>query len=214
MFTKLGMGVLAASGLSFHAMAQDIELPTPATTGGKPLNEALKERKSLRDYSDKELTPQQLSNLLWAANGITREDGRRTAPTARNAQEIELYIILKDGVYLYQDTKLKLVLKEDIRKLAGKQPFTWAAPVNIVYVADYEKQWDTTPEIKRQYAAVDSGFIAQNVYLHCASEGMACVFRGMIDAEALHKKLGLPATKEVLYGQSVGFPKEVASSDK
>lgn len=208
LFSKIGISAACVLGVSFQAMAQDIDLPKPETKGGMPLNEALSQRKSLREYSDRELTPQELSNLLWAANGITREDGRRTAPTARNAQEIELYIIMKSGVYLYQDSKLKLVLNEDIRKMAGSQPFTHKAPVNIVYVIDYSKQWDTALETKRQYGAVDSGFIGQNIYLHCAATGMATVFRGMIDGKALHKKLNLPENKEVLYGQTVGFPKE------
>ncbi len=187
--------------------AEDITLPEPVKEGGRPFNETLKERKTGRDFSDRELTPQQLSNLLWAANGLSREDGKRTAPSARNAQAIELYVILKSGVYLYQDNKLKLVLGEDLRSIAGTQPFTAKAPVNIIYVLDYSKQWEMPLEKRRQYGAVDSGFIGQNIYLHCASEGLATVFRGMIDAQALHKKLNLPDTKEVLYGQSVGFPK-------
>lgn len=192
------------------ASAQDMELPKPDKSAGMSLNEALSKRQSVRDYTDQELTPQQLANLLWAANGITRPDGKRTAPTARNAQEIDLYVILKSGVYRYDapTDKLQLILKEDIRKLAGTQPFTKRAPVNILFVADYNKQtWDIPLEKKRQYAAVDSGFIGQNIYLHCSANGMASVFRGMIDAKALHEKLGLPEHKEVLYGQTVGFPK-------
>lgn len=191
------------------------ELPKPVTTGGMSLNDALMKRKSVREYSDRELTNQEMSNLLWAANGITREDGRRTAPSARNAQEIEMYLILKDGVYLYnhKDHRLDLVLPEDLRSIAGLQPFTKKAPLNIIYVVDYTKlNWNNiSSEKKRQYGAVDTGFIGQNVYLHCTANGMASVFRGLLDTEALHKKLNLPETKEVLYGHTVGFPSEEKS---
>lgn len=195
----------------FSLSAQDIALPQAEKSGGMSLAEALTKRQSAREFSDQELTPQQLANLLWAANGITRPDGKRTAPTARNAQEIDLYVILKSGVYVYDaaSDKLTQILKEDIRNLAGTQPFTHKAPVNILYVVDYDKQtWDIPREKKRQYGAVDSGFIGQNIYLHCAANGMSTVFRGMIDADALHKKLNLPENKEVLYGQSIGFPKK------
>lgn len=198
------------SGLA-STFAQDLSLPKPDKSPGMSLTEALEKRQSGREFSDQELTPQQLANLLWAANGITRPDGRRTAPTARNAQEIELYVIIKSGVYVYDADadKLTQVLKEDIRNLAGTQPFTHKAPVNILYVADYDKQtWDIPLEKKRQYGAVDSGFIGQNIYLYCAANGLSTVFRGMIDAKALHQKLNLPENKEVLYGQSVGFPKK------
>lgn len=187
-----------------------MKLPQPVKEGGMTLNDALAKRKSVRSYSDRELTAQELSNLLWAANGITREDGRRTAPSARNAQEIDLYVILKGGVYFYNHVKhvLELVLAEDIREIAGLQPFVKTAPVNLLYVVDYKKMdWGKmTQEKKRQYGAVDSGFIGQNVYLHCTAMGMASVFRGLLDTEALHKKIGLPEHKEVLYGHTVGFP--------
>lgn len=204
--STLAVSVCALTSLSW---SQDMELPAPVKSGGMPLRDALSARKTLRNFSDRMLTPQELANLLWAANGLNRPDGRRTAPTARNASEIELYVILSSGVYLYdvQKNKLKLVLKEDIRNMAGTQEFTADAPVNILYVVDYTKiNWDIPMEKKRQYGAVDSGFIGQNIYLHCASEGMSNVFRGMIDAPLLHQKLKLPETKEVLYAHSIGFP--------
>lgn len=188
-------------------LAENITLPPPVTTGGMPLHQALSERKTIREIAETPFTPQELSNLLWAANGITRPDGRRTAPTARNAQEIELYVMLESGVYLYdKDGKqLTQVLKGDIRTMAGTQPFSWTSPVNIIFVANYAKQtWDISPEKKKQYASVDSGFIGQNIYLYCASTGLATVFRGMLDTDALHKKLELSKEKEVLYAQSIG----------
>ena len=206
----LGLLVMNFSPLSAQVKGEGaLSLPAPVKEGGMPLNEALNARKTLREMTDKELSLQELSNLLWAANGVTRPDGKRTAPTARDAREIELYVILKSGVYLFdaEQNSLELLMKDDLRALSGTQPFVAQAPVNILFVADYSKQtWDIPLEKKRQYAAVDSGFIGQNIYLHCASAGLATVFRGMLDTKALHTKLSLPEHKEVLYGQSVGFP--------
>lgn len=211
---------LAVSGLltvssGFSAIAQDLDLPAPETQGGKPLLDTLKERKTARKFSDRELTPAELSNLLWAASGISREDGRRTAPTARNAQEIDLYVVLKDAVYLFipKENKLQLVAKEDIRPIIGNQPFVSKAPLNILLVLNGDKvDWVKTKEEKMRYGAVDSGFIGQNIYLYCTSAGLSSVFRAAgIQRDEVKSKLKLPESHEVLYAHTVGFPQEKES---
>ncbi|XHR27953.1 MAG: SagB/ThcOx family dehydrogenase [Chthoniobacteraceae bacterium] len=184
------------------AFAQDIALPAPQTSGGKPLMQALAARKTSRQFSDRALPPQTLSNLLWAANGFNRP-GKRTAPSARNKQEIELYVFLKEGVYLY-DAKANKLLKKitgDHRPATGKQAFAANAAADIVLVGDLSLQ-------ERELAHADSGFISQNIYLFCASEDLATVVCGSIDKDALGKLLGLQGQKEALYNQCVGYPPE------
>lgn len=182
--------------------AQEIKLPAPNRTGGKPLMESLSQRKSTRSFSDKELSKQQLSDLLWAANGFNRDD-KRTAPTANNRQELELYVVLKDGIYFYnaKEHKLTLVNKGDYRKNAGMQEFVAQAPLNILFVSDSEKASSSN------YSYTNCGFISQNIYLYCASEGLGTVVRGSFDKKVLHDLLKLPATQEVLLSQTVGYEK-------
>lgn len=192
--------------------AQDsktIQLPEPQKTGGKPLMQALAERKTSREFSTNELSDQVLSNLLWAAFGANRPDGKRTAPSAMNQQEIDIYVALAKGFYLYdaQSNSLKLVLEKDLRKMTGKQPFVEVAPVNLVYVADLSKMTRGSEQDKQFYAAADTGFIAQNVYLFCASENLATVVRGYVDKEILAKAIGLRPDQKVILAQTVGYPK-------
>jgi len=188
--------------LSLSCFAQDIKLPSPRKTGGKPLMTALNERQSNRDFSDKELSPQILSDLLWAANGFNRED-KRTAPSSQNRQEIDLYVFLKSGAYFYDAKNQQLILKKvgDNRAKNGSQAFVTVAPVNIVYVANLDKASN------RDAALIDCGFIGQNIYLFCASEGLISVVRGSVDREATHSFLGLNEGQEVLLGQVVGYKK-------
>jgi len=172
--------------------------------------QVLNERKSAREFSPGALSPQQLSNLLWAAFGINRPDGRRTAPSAMNWQEVEIYVASKDGVYLY-DAKanaLKPVLAGDVRASTGTQSFVTDAAVNLVYVSDLSKTGDPASAEAQMYSAADVGFIAQNVYLYCASEGLATVVRGSIDKPALAKILKLQPNQKIILAQSVGFPKK------
>ncbi|MGO9227716.1 MAG: nitroreductase family protein [Bryobacteraceae bacterium] len=186
-----------------------VGLPTPQTSGGKPLFQALKERKSVRDFSPDRLSQQTLSNLLWAAWGINRDDGRRTAPSASNHQEIDVYVITAEGASVY-DAKaiaLKPVVRTDIRKLAGTQSFVADAPVNLVYVADTTKLGGDDA-VKLGYAFADTGFIAQNVYLFCASEGLGAVVRASVDRAALGKALNLRAEQRITLAQSVGYAKK------
>jgi SagB-type dehydrogenase family enzyme len=187
-----------------------IKLPPPNLNGGKSLMQALQARKSSRDFSAKKLPVEVLSNLLWAANGINRPDsGRRTAPSAVNWQEIDIYVATADGLYLYnaKEHVLKPVIKQDIRELTGKQPFVKEAPVNLIYIADYSRMGGANAEERNSYAAEDTGFIAQNVYLYCASEGLATVIRGSIDKDALAKAMQLRDNQKIVLSQTVGYPK-------
>jgi len=190
--------------------AQTIKLPAPQTSGGKPLMQALKDRHSSREFSRREIPLEVLSNLLWAAFGINRpKTGGRTAPSAHNWEEIDVYVATAEGVYLYepQEHALKPVLAQDVRARTGVQPFVEEAPVNLVYVADLTRMTEATPEDKAWYSGPDAGFVAQNVYLFCASEGLAVVVRGMVDRAALGKLLSLTPDEKIMLAQSVGYPK-------
>jgi SagB-type dehydrogenase family enzyme len=196
--------------LVIHAEeAKTIKLPEPKTKGGRPLMEVLKDRRSIRSFSNKELSMQELSNLLWAAFGVNRpEEGKRTAPSAMNKQEIDIYVTKKDGLYLYdaKNNILKKILDEDIRAATGGQDFVKDAPVNLVYVADYSKMGDTSQESKDLFSAADTGFISQNVYLFCASEGLGTVVRAWMEKEKLHKKMKLKENQKIILAQTVGHP--------
>jgi nitroreductase len=184
---------------------KSIQLSKPQVTGGMPLMQALAERKTTRAFQDKPLPLQTLSSLLWAAFGVNRprevKPGLgRTAPSAMNKQEVELYVVLADGVYVYEAeaNRLRPVEAGDMRVKMGAPPAGQAA-VTLVYVADS----------KLNYAQVDVGFIGQNVYLYAASEGLNAWFyalHGQQDATAVGIALKLPEGKSPLYGQSVGYP--------
>lgn len=207
------LGLLALL-VVFPVMAQTeaakaIQLPKPQTEGGKPLMQALMERKSSRAFSDRKLSEQILSNLLWAACGINRPDGRRTAPSAMNRQEIDIYVITVEGAFLYdaKEHALKQVTAGDLREQAGTQPFAKEAPVNLIYVADVAKMGDGSEESKVLYYGADTGFVSQNVYLYCASEGLATVVRASVDKGVLSKTLQLKPEQKIVLAQSVGYPR-------
>lgn len=184
-----------------------IELPDPQREGGMPLMEALQIRKSTRNFSEEELPSQVLSNLLWAAFGVNRpESGKRTAPSARNWQEIDIYVALEKGLFLYDAAShsLKPVLPVDLRAQTGMQDFVGRAPINLVYVADLTRMGDASADQKKMYASADASFIAQNVYLFCASEDLGTVVRGALDREALSKAMQLGSEKYVTFAQTVG----------
>jgi nitroreductase len=222
---------------------QPITLPQPQKTGGKPLMEALNERKSTRSFTDKKLSRQTLSNLLWAAFGQNREmiqsesvvsSGRpgRTAPSGMNLQEIDIYVVLTEGVYVYDafSNQLLPVLDEDIRAKVNRLPISADAAVYLIYVEDTDKKISmpagdppaatgTPPagaspasapsspsgsSTRSSNAEVDAGFIGQNVYLFCASEGLGTFFHG-VDQEGLAKTLNLRPAQRVLYCQTVGY---------
>ncbi len=190
---------------------QPVKLPKPQITGGKPLMEALSARKSMREFGSQELPLQTISNLLWAAFGINRpESGKRTAPSAANWQEIDIYIAIPKAVYVY-DAKtniLKPVISGDLRAQFGRQAFVKTAPVVLAYVADYSKMGRASQTDKDFYAATDTGFISQNVYLFCASEGLNTVVLGVVDRDTLARTLNLKPEQKIILTQPVGYPKK------
>ena len=192
--------------------AQDlkpIKLPPPQLDGGKTLMLSLKERKSTRSFSTIKLPLNVLSNLLWAACGINRpETGRRTAPSASNWQEIDIYVATSDGLYLYdvKEHALNPVLHQDIRALTGKQSFAGEAPVNLVYVADFSRTGGANAEERNFYSAADTGFISQNVYLYCASTGLVTVVRGSVERDELASAMKLRNNQRIILAQTVGYP--------
>jgi nitroreductase len=209
--------VLIAASLSAAEEPEAIQLPKPQTKGGKPLMEALKTRSTGREFSTEKLSAQVLSNMLWAAFGVNRpESGKRTAPSAMNWQEIDVYVALEEGLYLYdaQGNTLKPVLEEDVRAATGLQPFVGVAPVNLVYVADYSRMGKGSVGDKDFYSATDTGFISQNVYLFCASEGLATVVRGWVDRDALGMKMGLREDQKIILAQTVGYPKQETNEEE
>jgi SagB-type dehydrogenase family enzyme len=196
---------------TFAQELKPIQLPKPQMDGGRPLMQVLKDRSSSREFSSQKLPLQVLSNLLWAASGINRSDsGKRTAPSAANWQEIDIYVATAEGLYLY-DAKphlLKPVLAQDIRALTGRQAFVKEAALNLIYVADFSRIGRGTNEEKDFFSAADTGFIAQNVYLFCASEGLATVVRANIDREPLAKTMKLRPEQKITLSQTVGYPKK------
>ena len=211
------MGIWAYVGVIMMSMmgtvlAQDtgaIKLPPPETVGGVPLMRALKARHSTREFDSRPLPPQVLANLLWAASGVNRPDtGARTAPSAHDWREIDVYVTTADGAYRYDPPTHTLikVAAGDIRHLTGVQDFVATAPLNLVYVADLDRMSGAGAEDKALYSAADAGFIAQNVYLYCASAGLAVVVRGLVDRDALGAALGLGKHQRIILAQSVGYP--------
>lgn len=187
---------------------KEIKLPQPDMKGGKPLMECLALRKSSREFSDKELSLQQVSNLLWAAFGINRPDGKHTAPTAMNVQDPMIYAAMKTGLYLYEPktNSLKLILPKDIRGQCGKQEFHKTVPLDLIYVSEIKKVGGDKPE-SLPLAWNHAGYISQNVYLYCASEGLSTVVCGWVDYPQLTKTMELPEGFKIILTQPVGFPK-------
>lgn len=195
--------IIISAFITFFCMitlsAQDIELPQPIRTGGMPLMEALNNRSSCREFSTEEIDMQTLSNLLWAAWGYNRPD-KRTAPSSMNKQELSLYVVMKSGAYLYdaKANKLIQVNNQDVRMATAKQDYVKDAPINIVFVSDKTKDGDSK---------TNSGFISQNIYLFCASEGLGTVVRGYFDANEVSKALNLKETQVPVLCQTVGKKK-------
>ena len=186
-----------------------IVLPAPDKTGGMPLMEAIAKRHSAREFSRKELPLPMLSNLLWAADGVNRSGGGRTAPSAMNAQEIDVYVALPSGAYLYDAAAnaLQLVAGSDLRRVTGYQDFVDEAALDLVYIADHGRMKLVPVSQRESYASAAAGAIAQNVYLFAAANGLCTVIRAWIDREAIAGALGLGHDQQVLLSQTVGFPK-------
>jgi nitroreductase len=189
---------------------QPIVLPHPRESGGKPLMQALKDRKTTRHLRPDPLSPEILADLLWAANGYNRPAiGHRTAPSARNWQEIDIYLAMENGLFLFDPLAnlLLTITNEDIRGLTGQQEFAATAPLNLIYVSDFTRMREAFDrEQQKFYATVDTGFICQNVYLYCASEGLGTVVRSLFSRRDLAKHMCLRQTQRVVLVQSVGYP--------
>ena len=214
------MTMLAGTPSSIAQGLQPITLPEPVKDGGESVLAALQKRRTTRNISSKPLPPGILSSLLWAAFGINRDQAAfgkpgRTAPSASNSQEIDLYVVLPEGVYLYEAAPHRLapVAEGDFRARAGRRGAA-TAPVNIVYVADLTRyhlgpgQPDRSigdPEVQKSYYYTDTGFIAQNVYLFAASQGLAAWFHNC-DRKNTPKEFKLRPEQRVLFAQTVGYP--------
>jgi Nitroreductase family len=219
-FAVLGVPTSSSAG------AQNVEpitLPKPEKERGKSVLASLQCRKTTREISSDPLPQQTLSNLLWAAFGINRPEiglmGKpgRTAASASNSQEIDLYVALPQGVYLYEAVPHRLtpVVSGDFRAQSGRSSAT-TAPVNIFYVVDlsrYEtgkEQPDPhigDPEVQKSYYYVATGLIAANVYLFAASQGLAAWFHNC-DKENTARQFKLRPEQRILFAQTVGFPKK------
>jgi SagB-type dehydrogenase family enzyme len=194
--------------------AQDlktIKLPAPALKNDKLFMQTVKERKSSREFSEKELSLQDLSNLLWCANGVNRpESGNRTSPSAMNKQDVNVYAVLKNGIYLYEAIQHVLlpVVSGDYRKNTGMQPYVGMAPLNLIYVSDISK-FDFVKEREDQVmtAAIDAGHCSQNVYLYGAAANLAVVTRTSIDKTKMAEILKLRPQQLVIMAQTIGYPK-------
>jgi hypothetical protein len=208
-----GLFTISLNFLFINVTSQDIALPAPDKTGGKPLMQALSERQSVRAFTKDNLSQQQLSDLLWAGWGINRPaDKKRTAPSSRNVQEIDVYVALPSGLYLYMAEShiLKQIHNRDIRAVTGTQDFVAVAPLNLIYVADLgkmgKKEGDVIKDSDLLSSYANTGFIAQNVYLYCASANLGCVIRGMVPKDKLAPEMGIRSNQVIILSQTVGVP--------
>jgi SagB-type dehydrogenase family enzyme len=203
--------VACVTGFQLFAQElQEIKLNNPDKTRGSALMKALSDRMSVREYDSRDLSLQDLSDLLWAANGINRPDGRRTAPTASNRQEIDVYAIRADGAYFYdaQAHSLKPVARGDLRgAVAGQQDFAKTAPVSLLIVINLEKLGNPTAEQTKLMGSVDAGIVCQNINIFCAAVGLVTVPRGSMDKAELQKALKLSDTQLIILNKPVGYPK-------
>ena len=216
---KLFLAVLMAA-LIVPAMAQknkneakvssrplEIKLPMPERKGGMPLYEALNNRMTQRKFADTPLDEQQLSNLLWCAGGVNREDGKLTSPTTRNAQEIDIYVFIDKGVFLYvpKENVLKEILPEDHRiEISERSKMPAEAPVTLLFYANYDKMEGFDETAREFYGATDAGFVSQNVYLYCAANKLSTVVMGAINRDLLNELI--PGDGKAILAQPVGYP--------
>lgn len=205
----LGMMLMSTSAIA--QAERSLALPPPQATGTATLMHALRSRRSTREFASKPLPRAVLSTLLWSGFGVNRPaSGGRTAPSAHNWQEIDVYAVLPEGAYRYdaRDHALRLVVAADLRAATGVQDFVGTAPLNLVYVADFARMPDAGAEDRTFFASADAGFIAQNVYLYCATAGLACVVRGLVDRRKLAPLLELRVDQRIVLAQTVGFGTE------
>jgi nitroreductase len=209
----LPLSVVLLTTLTLRSGAAEFRpptLPPPLQTGGPPLLQALAERKTTRDFRSTPLSAQQLSDVLWAGFGINRpESGGRTAPSALNSQEIDLYVATAEGVFLYvpKAHRLEPVLAEDVRALTGGQPFVTTAPVILLFIADLTRMAKAKPDQRERYAAIDTGCICQNVALWCTAADLGTVVHEVADRKTLAGKLLLRSDQKIILAQTIGHPR-------
>ncbi len=200
------VAIIMIAHLSCMAQSK-VELPAPVASGGMGLFEVLQRRASIREYSDKDISAKTLSQVLWAACGKNRPDGRITAPSAVNAQDVMVYVCKADGAFLYdaQNNTLVQVSKKDLRKaVAGRQEFAAKAPVSLVLVSNLEK----LPRANQMLGAMDVGYVSENICLACTALGLATVPRATMDIETLKKELGLGEKQVPMLNNPIGYPIE------
>ena len=188
-----------------------IKLNSPNKDRGTSIMQALDNRHSTRNFSTEKLSLQDLSDLLWAANGANRPDGRRTAPTARNDQDIDLYAIMEEGVYIYDAkiNELKPVVSGDFRSIvADNQIAMKEAPIFLLIVSDISRFKGMDIEEQKRLGALDAGIVSQNINLFASGCGLVTVSRGYMNKEELIKVLKLSATQIPMLNNPVGYPKE------
>jgi len=195
-------------------MPNTIKLPIPQKDLDYPLMKALEKRRTIRKWKDDPLSEQELSNLLWAACGITKEEtnkskSKRTAPSASNSQAIRIFVALEKGLFRYDEKnhQLILILSKDIREHIGTQKMMHSAPVGLIYVSDFSKMKTyLAKDDNRKWfvSGTDTGFISQNVYLYCAAAKLSTVVLGLVNRETLHEIMGLRENEKVVYTQVVG----------
>jgi len=204
------VALVAAAGPAHAQEQRPIALPPPRPDFGTSLGQALRMRRSTRAFASRPLPPQVLSELLWSAYGVNRPaTADRTAPSWRHARETDIFAVMAEGVWRYDPIAHRLVphLTGDVRAQTGMQDFVGSAPLNLVYVANAEHLGGVPREEQHRVASADTGFIGQNVYLYCASEGLACVFRASLDPTQLGRTLKLAGTQFITFAQTVGYPK-------
>ncbi|MDR2130653.1 MAG: SagB/ThcOx family dehydrogenase [Odoribacteraceae bacterium] len=190
---------------------QEIKLNAPDKTRGSSVMKALSDRASVREMDERALSLQDLSDLLWAAYGVNRPDGRRTAPTAKNDQDIDLYVALPAGTYLYdaRNHLLKPVVSGDLRPvLAAGQEFVKKVPVVLLIVSDYSRFRMGNTEMARLWGAMDGGIVSQNINIFCAAVGLSTVPRAYMDQAKLKEILSLKETQMPVLNNPVGYPKK------
>lgn len=200
---------LILTNLMACGQSEDLKkLPPAERDKGMALMQALDKRHTSRSFSHKPIPDQVLANLLWAGFGINRENGKRTAPTSRNIQDVEIYVASQDGLYKYVAEKhaLKQLMSKDIRSATGEQDFVDEAPINLIYVSNHRKVEDGSPSKFTQ--GVNTGCVVQNVYLYCASEGLSCVVRGYVDKEKLREAMELEDYRHITLTHTIGYPPE------
>lgn len=196
------------SSIPLNLETDAVDLPAPLLPQQATLDQALKRRRSTRSFSPDPISLETLSALLWAGFGVNREQqGGRTAPSARDWKEVDIYAVLPEGAYKYEPRghRLLLVSVEDLRDSTGTQDFVATAPLNLVYVAELDRMVEASPEDRPFLAGADTGFIAQNVHLCCAAFGLGTVVRALIDRRRLAQALHLPPNQRVTLAQSVGY---------